>query len=145
MRKILFIDDERITTEALISQLESSFKFDVTFLQDYRHIDIELQKKCDAIVLDVMMPILDSYFSEEEKIKTNNGRKTGIVLFDKIRIQHPRLPIVFYSAMRERISCDECTVIVNKPERAQTIAIIINDLIERVSSRPETTNKQQAI
>jgi CheY-like chemotaxis protein len=135
MRKILFIDDED-TVIPLISQLESFYNFGVTFLQDYRQIDNELQQKeYDAVVLDIMMPLKDedTYFSEEEKVKTNKGRKTGIVLFDKIREQYPRLPVVFYSAIRGRISCDECAVVVNKPERAQSIAKTINDLIEKVS------------
>jgi CheY-like chemotaxis protein len=135
MRKILFIDDEN-TVKPLISQLERSFDFEVTFLQDYRQIDNELQKEYDAVVLDIMMPLNpnDTYLSDEEQAQTNNGRKTGIVLFDKIRIQYPRMPIVFYSEMRGKISCDECAVIVNKPERAQSVAKTINDLIEKVSN-----------
>ncbi len=135
MKKILFVDDEKIWVEAIMTLLEKSFNFNVTFLKDYSKIDIELQKKYDAIVLDAMMPIIDSYFSEEEEKEINNGRKTGIVLCDKIRTHYPRLPIVFYSAIKEHIDCDEYTIIIDKPETAKNIANSINKLIERVSKK----------
>jgi len=135
MRKILFVDDE-CSVKALISDLENYFDFKVTFLQDYRQIDKELQTKYDAVILDIMMPLKDddTYFSQDEKEKTNYGRKTGIIVFEKIRMQYPRLPIIFYSSMMERIYCDECTVVINKPERAKSIAETINILIERISN-----------
>jgi CheY-like chemotaxis protein len=139
MRKILFIDDEEITARALISCLERFFEFQVIALQDYRQMDNELQKGCDAVVLDIMMPILENYFSEKEITKANSGIQTGIVLFDKIRKQYPQMPIMFYSAhysakQQERMCCDEWTVFLKKPELAQSIAKALNDLIERVSN-----------
>ncbi len=135
MRKILFVDDDN-SVKALISHLKNFYDFEVTFLQDYRQIDKELQIRYDAVILDIMMPLKndDSYLSQEEKEKTNNGRKTGLIIFEKIRMQHPRLPIVFYSAVKDRICCDECTVIVNKPELTKSIAKTINDLIEKTSN-----------
>lgn len=81
-----------------------------------------------------MMPILENYFSEEEKVNIDFGIKTGLILFDKIRKQYPRMPVVFYTAIRDRIGCDECSIVINKPELAQVIAKTLNDLIERVSN-----------
>lgn len=131
MKKILIIDDERIT-ETLCTNL-ALLGFNTLLMQDYRNIDNELKNKYDAIILDVIMPILDSYFSEEEIEKAHDGLDTGIVLFDKIRKQYPKLPIVFYSA-RSGIYCDECTAFISKPVMVQSIAKIINDLIEKVSN-----------
>jgi len=132
MRNILIIDDD-IILKSLASQLELFFEFKVTFIQDYRQVNSELEKNYDAIILDIMMPILDSYFSEDEMIMAENGNKTGLVLFDKIRLQYPRIPIMLYSYSRGKVLCDECTIVINKPELAQTIAISLNNLIERVS------------
>jgi len=130
MKKVLFIDDEKIT-EALCSNLEQ-FAFYVTHLQDYSLLDNELTKGYDAIILDVMMPICSSFFSKDEIIKAEGGRRTGIVLFDRIRIKYPKMPVVFYSSIQDRINCDEYAVIASKPQLTKSLAKIVNDLIEKV-------------
>lgn len=133
MKKILIVDDENIT-KSLSEQLENFYEFNVTLLQDYSQIDNELLKGYDAIVLDLMMPVIVSYFSEDEIIKAEKGMRTGIVLFDKIRTKLPRIPIVFHSAVRTRIECDEYTIVVRKPELVHLFAKTLNELIERLST-----------
>lgn len=134
MRKILFIDDEKDTVKSLINQLETHYNFEINLIQDYRKINKKLICKYDVIILDVMMPLFvqDSYLSNKEKEKTDNGRKTGVIIFEKIRLDFPYLPIIFYTARKDRICCDASTLIVNKPVLAKSIVKTINYLIDRI-------------
>ena len=133
MKKVLVIDDE-ITIKTLCSQLESFFDFEVTLLHDYRLWELELNNGYNAIIIDVAMPILPSFFVEDEVKNAENGLKTGIVLFEKIRMSYPEIPIIFYSFTKERICCDEKTIIIRKPKLSRTIANALNYLIDSSST-----------
>ena len=130
MSKILYIDDEIYLTNSLCKNLMSNYGFKVDLITDYRGFENELKKGYDCIMLDVMMPILPSFFTAEELATIQNESKVGILLFNKIRKLYPKMPILFYSAVRS-LECDEYSAFLRKPELTKTIADILKLLIER--------------
>ena len=130
MSKILYIDDEIYITHSLCKNLTSIYGFKVDLITDYRKFENELQKGYDCIMLDVMMPILPSFFTTDELLTIKSESKVGVVLFNKIRKLYPKIPILFYSAISS-IECDEYSAFLRKPELAKNIADNLKLLIER--------------
>ncbi len=134
MRHILFIDDEKVTLNALIYNLRVSYDFDVTLVEDYRNIDKIVIEKFDVLILDVMMQLheTDFYFSDQERKLTCGGLRTGFVIYNKLRIKYPRLPIVIYSSTHTSVSLDDYTLVMYKPALASTFSNSINNFIDTV-------------
>ena len=128
MKKILIVDDDVKTTRPLVEHLEASFS--ILHLDSADNVLETIQgSQFDAVILDIMMPIPDSW-TFDEKRRSDSGLSSGEVLYEKIREVHPDLPILIYSAKNpENIERDAKTSILRKPELYLEVVNRINKLI----------------
>lgn len=90
--KFLLIDDERVVMEWLRDELfDEGHDVDVicTTEEAVRRIEGGLENY-DAVILDIMMEV-----AHLDIVKADGGMLTGRVLFDRIRLQKPSIPVVF--------------------------------------------------
>ena len=88
---ILFVDDERRHSDSYIRELNK--KYQVIFHKDVDRAWQCFEKDTDEIellILDIMMPPGDTF----RKVDTDEGRRTGISFYEKIRKRTPRLPVI---------------------------------------------------
>lgn len=83
MKRILLVDDDPDILESLRMLLEESYEIDVA-LDGERALAEILARPYDAIVLDLMMPVLD-----------------GAGLLRELRARGVRVPVVLVSAARD--------------------------------------------
>ena len=89
---ILFVDDEKRRMISYVEDLEWSghkvkFKSDVdSALEAFE----QYQDQIEVLILDIMMPTGES-FSDNQ---TNNGLRTGVSFYTKIREHNTTLPII---------------------------------------------------
>ena len=130
MKKILIVDDD---VRGVTSNLAKALKeegFDVSVLNDAERV-IELLKleKFDGIILDIMMPVPESW-SSDLKRESDHGLETGIILFKIIRNGLPSIPIIFHTAKSSiNIKHDRFTYAIKKPEFHNIIAEKLKELI----------------
>jgi len=126
MKNILLIDDDKKTPISLLEDLHDTHGYEVDSVTKAADALEKLKdKKYDAIILDIMMPIPDDW-TDDEKDEAQLGLKTGAVLFRKIREVFPNMPILILTA-RESPSIDKNTTYIRKPE---SIAVIVQHLKE---------------
>lgn len=128
MKKILIVDEDVKIMSYLDADLKSTHNFDVIWLTSAEKVIETLSSSVfDAIILDIMMPIPPDWSSDEQR-RAESGLSTGIVLFEKIRVQFPSIPIIVYSAKRVSIE-DKYTSILRKPVLNSEIVEHLNKLI----------------
>lgn len=93
MSDILLIDDERLPMKYYSRAFEmNNFEVKQCLDPDSALEYINRKKpKLKAIILDIMMLPGKKYSSED----TNNGLKTGILLYKDLRVIYPDTPIIF--------------------------------------------------
>ena len=97
---ILFVDDEKRRMSSYVDELEFS-NYHVDFKSDIDSALAALEQKQDQIellILDIMMPI-GKNFSD---IQNNNGLRTGVFFYRKIRQQNATLPIIIFTNVSDK-------------------------------------------
>jgi CheY-like chemotaxis protein len=101
-KRILFIEDETFRNEAMFNMLR--FDYDVDWAKSPKEAFdfIVKQVKFDLIILDIMLPVDDS-FTPEEKVLCNLGDNTGLVLAAKFLVdpKTSKIPIILESAKNQ--------------------------------------------
>jgi len=127
--KILLIDDDKKVTQYLFDELKATYNFDVNWIEEASDaLDSLKGTQYDAIILDVMMPVPDSWSNDEQR-RAESGLSTGTVLFKKIRELYKEVPILIYSA-KGGIQTDEFSYYFRKPELTKTIVEQLKKLIK---------------
>src|SRR3989304_2288098 len=107
---ILFVDDETRRMESYKEEMELSC-YEVKFLQDvdsaWRFFENNFEK-IDLLILDLIMPP-GQIFKDEN---TEDGLRTGIFLFKKIREKATALPTVLFSGGQPPGGVQELPVII---------------------------------
>jgi len=129
MKNILFIDDDnRGAITNLINELEAN-NYKVFFTDDIKNlIEYISDKHYDALILDIMMPVPESWSREMQKA-SNSGLRTGAVLFSLIRKSFSNLPVLIYSAYSHDIKNDQYTYSIRKPELPGVIIQKLEELL----------------
>jgi len=93
MSNILLIDDEKLPMDYYIRAFKMRSCSVKQYLDPDSVLDYVKNKKphLDAIVLDIMMLPGQKYIDED----TNNGLKTGILLYKDLRAFYPKTPVIF--------------------------------------------------
>ena len=88
---ILFVDDEARWVDSLVRELTE--KYEVSF---YRDVDSawqcfeEFPDDIELLILDIMMPPGNVF----KEFDTDEGRRTGIFFYEKVRDREPWLPVI---------------------------------------------------
>lgn len=104
---IVYVDDEPRLIDSYIRELQ--FDYEVKHFSDVDKLFEFLAKKnnnVQLLILDVMMPPGNQLTLEQ----TQDGLKTGLVLYEKIRKDNRELPIIIFT----NITKDEQNEIVKK-------------------------------
>lgn len=112
--RILLIEDNPEFSSAAVELLES-----------YGHTCAVLKSADDAIdsIADLSsfdIVILDAMLRLGKKIKASEATETGIAIFKRIRLQNPKKPVVFLTALKkseisEEVTFDAITAYHSKP------------------------------
>jgi CheY-like chemotaxis protein len=95
---ILFVDDERRRMRSYVEAIELSH-YQVKFESDVDDALEFFEKNCDRLkllILDVMMPTGNSFDDEQ----TNDGLRTGICFYQKVRKLNPDIPVIVFTNFR---------------------------------------------
>jgi CheY-like chemotaxis protein len=101
---ILFIDDERRRIQSFIDELELNdhkVKFESN-VDDALDFFASNHNQLDLLILDVMMPTGNTFNDKE----ADNGFKTGICFYGKVRQQKPNIPIIIFTNVLNSESFD---------------------------------------
>ena len=127
-KRILLIDDDTLTLNSFYLELINRYNFDVVWLKKADEaMDALNGAKYDAIILDVMMPIPEIWTIDEQR-RADRGLSTGTVLFEKIRKDYPKIPILIYSA-KGGVETDEYSYYFRKPEFTENIVNRLKKMI----------------
>jgi CheY-like chemotaxis protein len=129
MKSIFLVDDNnRGIIMNLIGELEAN-NYKVFFTDDIKSlIESISDNKYDALILDIMMPIPESWSMELKKASAF-GNRTGVVLFNLIRKSFPTLPVLIYSAYSHDITNNQYTYSIRKPELPVVIIQKLGELL----------------
>jgi CheY-like chemotaxis protein len=102
MVTILFIEDDKIRNEILVSYMMYQLKWKVIWAQSVAQAEEMYDHYRDSIniiLLDIMMPI-DASFNEFEITEAKNGMNSGQVLLKRINNKAPgiNIPVIILSA-----------------------------------------------
>jgi CheY-like chemotaxis protein len=128
-KRILFIEDE----EFLLEQLQIALsEYDIVPASSAQK-GLELIQKMDfdGVLLDIMMAPSDDMDPE----MVGYGRATGVEICRRIRNEHPDLPIVILSVVRDtkilnRIKEAGANEIINKPVSPSKIKEILGRVLD---------------
>lgn len=134
MKKILFIEDERITVRGLIKKLEKNYAVDV--VEDGNSaLNYLNQNQYDLIFLDIMLP-----HGEGRGIPPDvRPKQTGIEILRKIREREtknsPQIPVVVLTAVSDMFDIKKIkryrpTKLLPKPKELSVIYETIAEAIE---------------
>jgi CheY-like chemotaxis protein len=93
---ILFVDDDKRRMESYVQELKFSdyqveFQFDIDnafcFYEDNQN-DLQM------VILDIMMPVGKNF---RDRPAAENGLRTGICFYEKIRKEQPNLPVIIFT------------------------------------------------
>jgi DNA-binding response OmpR family regulator len=130
MKKILFVDDDVKTINPLYKDLVSLHLFDILWLLNAEEVmDVLRGSKFDAIILDIMMPTPEAWSLDEQR-RTELGLSTGLILFEKIRLEFSKMPILIYTAKQNVSINNKYTFTLRKPELSSEIVERLNKMIE---------------
>ena len=104
----------------------------IRFYQDYSNLEVLLRTDYSAVVLDMMMPFDEDFFTEVKTSEKFPELSTGKYLFDEIRKRNVNIPIIFFTAFRGKIECDSRSIIISKPNLAVNVAKTIDGFITRL-------------
>lgn len=135
MNRILFFDDEPITTQFLISHLREYYHWkpdgygDITFVSTFEDLFKQVETvNYNLVVLDIMVPIntikKTGTFSPEEIVEMLGGDNTGVVIAKKIRslANYKDVPVLFLSARVKPKQMLGNSDYLEKPVLAQTVS-----------------------
>ncbi len=136
MKKILFIEDERITVRELIKKLEKNYAVDV--VEDGNSaLNYLNQNQYDLIFLDIMLP-----HGEGSRIPPDvRPKQTGIEILRKIREgetkNSPQIPVVVLTAVSDMFDIKEIkrcgpTSLLHKPKE---IIVLYEAIVEAIESK----------
>ena len=127
---ILLVDDDYLSINAFYEDLIEVYQYNVDWIKKVDNV-IEMLENGDynAIVLDIMMPVPDSW-SQDERKKAQLGILTGEVLLKKIRAKYPTKPILIYSS-KPKFQTDEFTKHVRKPGATKQIIETLISLVAK--------------
>jgi CheY-like chemotaxis protein len=91
MAKVLLIDDDRLPMKYYVKRLQKEC-FDVIQKvdPDEAWAYLETNPDIDCIILDIMMSPGRRYAKQD----TNEGLKTGVLLYHDIRNKYPTVPVI---------------------------------------------------
>ena len=131
--KILIIDDDAKFASYLEKDLHATYGHNVTWQKSADMVLMTIKEfDFDAIILDIMMPIPETW-NREEKDEADFGLSTGLVLHEKIRTLNPTIPILIYSAKSVAIENDEYTKVFRKPALNYEINEILISMIKTIN------------
>ena len=137
--KILIIDDEPNVCRYIANEFYDSLNVESIIIDNYTCLEHILDDRFSAVILDVMMPVLPGFFSEEEMNEIQGGYHTGFILFNRIRKKYPKLPIIYYTSYSSQIYCDECSIIIKKPELGKVVVKSVCLFIDICTLKSENT------
>lgn len=127
-KRILFIEDE----EFLLEQLQMALsEYDIVPANSaQKGIELAQTMQFDAVLLDIMMPPSDDMDPE----MVGYGRATGVEVCRRLRSEHPDVPIVVLSVVRDRkilnrIKDAGANEIINKPAPPSRIAEVLGEVL----------------
>lgn len=109
--RVLLVDDETDLVESLAMALEGEFEV-VTARNGAEALEVILRDPPDAIVLDLMMPVM-----------------TGEELIDELRARGIAIPVIVASASRNALArCEELQILhcLQKPYRLQKLLDLLH-------------------
>ena len=98
---VLFIDDERRRMDAFAMELELTGKT-IRFCTEAKKgwdVFVKNRTKINLIILDIMMAPGELFVDTGS---VEDGLRTGIVLFEKIREQEPDIPVIIFTNASDR-------------------------------------------
>lgn len=98
--KILFIDDERRRMDIFAMELELSGK-EVIYCSEVQtgwDVFVNNQTKISLIILDIMMAPGNLF----DKESSEDGLRTGILMFERIREQAAEIPVIIFTNVSDR-------------------------------------------
>jgi CheY-like chemotaxis protein len=104
MKRILIIDDDKFPTTYYVKYLQATGKFDVRWEQRIDRILQYLSEPYDVVILDIMMPPGDELAGED----CSNGMTSGVVILNKLRSLHPKLPILILTNVKDETTLERC-------------------------------------
>jgi DNA-binding response OmpR family regulator len=130
MKKVLLIDDD---LGGILSYLMEDLKFygfTVTAINKSEDV-LECLKanQFHAIILDIMMPMPEAWSLDEQR-RSELGLSTGLILFEKIRLEFSEMPILIYTAKHNVEINNKYTFTLRKPELSSEIVERINKMID---------------
>lgn len=138
-QKILFFDDEALTSASLVKNLVYNYGHDITSVSSIPEFIEHLKnEKYSLLIIDVMAPIpadlekLGFEKSEIEDMKSMEGMKTGIVLAKRVRREdgYNDIPMIFLTARAAfPLPWKDGCIIIRKPELAKNISKEIENLL----------------
>jgi DNA-binding response OmpR family regulator len=119
MTKILFVDDEPRWVEPYRRELQDAgFEVDQenTIVGAIKYLD-DHGAQLSLLILDIMMPHGTIFTAEE----TRNGRRTGVLMFKRVRETFPTLPVIFLTNVSDEtvevyVRQQSCCLLIRKPE-----------------------------
>lgn len=139
--KILFFDDEELTSASLVKNLVINYSHDITSVSTISEFIKELKTQAySLLIIDVMAPIppdLESFGFEKDEIeemKDAEGMNTGVMLAARAwKMETYRdVPVIFLTA-RANLQLprkDKCRII-QKPQLAKNISSEIESLLKK--------------
>jgi len=96
-KTVLFVDDDAKRGGSLADFLQEEYKvLLVDKTGDALKLIREGMNDIDLVILDIMMPP-----GELGKERTDNARRTGLVLLREIRNASPKIPVVIFTVVRD--------------------------------------------
>lgn len=129
MKKILLIDDDKLLSGSICEDLRYTYNYEVSWCDAGQALPELEYFNHDVIILDIMMPVPNNWTREEQK-DAGGGLNTGIVLFKKIRKNHPSKPILIFSLKDCEFELDQFTKHLRKPVLIRDIAATLNHLLK---------------
>jgi DNA-binding NtrC family response regulator len=129
--KAIWIDDDSYRAKSLLDLLDL-YGINTILYSDLNDALMNIRqdyKNIDVIILDILMPPGNLFTCNE----TNEGRKTGILLYEKIRDIF-KGPIIFYSVLsdihfiKQLVAKDSKLAYLQKPTSVERIIKSIMDL-----------------
>lgn len=139
--KILFFDDEALTSESLVRNLCNNYSYDIVYVSSiFDFIDKLTSEKFSLLMIDVMAPVpadLEALgFNKEEiaDINATGGMNVGVVLASRVwRIDdYAQVPVIFLTAKSsfQLPRKDNCCIL-RKPMLAKNISQEIDRLMNK--------------
>ena len=138
-KKILYFDDESLTSEFVVKNLIENFGHDITNVSSISSFIEQLKKeKYALLIIDIMAPIppeLESLGFEKSEIEDMNkmeGMNTGMILANRVWRMNDYIdvPVIFITAKSSfSLPNNHKCSIIRKPSLAKNISQEINNML----------------